>query len=98
MGRRAPSRDEALKSTTVRLAEIMDIYTKLREVRLFDDPDVAPLREACQRYVRDAEPSRGSVRLRALGGRRLRYDLRKRIGQVTYAVINAEPGEDALDF
>lgn len=80
------------KSTEARLAEAMDIYAKLRDTGLYGDPDVAPLRESCRRYVRDAESADGSVALRSLGGARLEYSLRRRVGQPTYAVVRAAEG------
>lgn len=80
------------KSTELRLAEVMDIYAKLREVRVFDDPGLLGLKADCQSFVRDAAPARGTCRIAALG-RDLEYDLRTRSGQPTIAVIKAPVGE-----
>ena len=84
------------KSTELRLAEVMDIYAKLREVRVFDDPGLLRLKADCQTFVRDGTPARGTCRVGALG-RDLQYDLRTRSGQKTVAVIKAPVGEEDED-
>jgi hypothetical protein len=81
------------KSTELRLAEVMDIYAKLREVRVFDDPGLLRLKADCQTFVRDGTPARGTCRVGALA-RDLQYDLRTRSGQPTVAVIKAPVGEE----
>ena len=80
------------KSTELRLAEVIDIYAKLRELRVFDDPGLLGLKADCQSFVRDAAPARGTCRIAALG-RDLEYDLRTRSGQPTVAVIKAPVAE-----
>lgn len=81
------------KSTELRLAEVMDIYAKLREIRVFDDPGLLPLKRDCQVFVRDSRPARGTCRLKTLG-RDLQYDLRVRSGKPTLAVIKAPASDE----
>jgi hypothetical protein len=81
------------KSTELRLAEVMDIYAKLREVRVFHDPGVLPLKRDCQLFVKDSAPARGTCRLSTIG-RDLQYDLRATSGETTVAVIKAPASEN----
>ena len=58
-GARPSGNAASSKSTELRLAEVMDIYAKLREIRVFDDFGLLRLKEDCQTFVRDGTPARG---------------------------------------
>jgi len=81
------------KPTEVRLAEVIDMYASLRGAGLLDDEDLEGFRAACQAYVRAAQSSSGRDRVRSAGGRVLEYDLRRRVGQETFAVLRAHPDD-----
>jgi len=80
------------KSTEMRLAEVIEIYAKLREARVFDDPGLRQLKNDCQNFVRNSAAARGTCRIQAIG-RDLEYDLTVRSGKQTVAVIKAPVDE-----
>lgn len=77
------------KDRTERLAETVDMYTKLRGLGLADDPDVAKFKCDCQGFVRDGEPVSDKVLVRSLN-RFLRYTLVSKKGQESVAVIETD--------
>ena len=79
------------KPTEVRLSEVLDMYTSLRGAGLLDDHDLEAFRAACQAYVRAGQSSSGRATVRSAGGRVLEYDLRRKTGQETFAVLRAHP-------
>lgn len=47
------------KSTELRLVEVIEIYAKLREARVFDDPGLRQLKQDCQNFVRASAAAGG---------------------------------------
>lgn len=52
------------KSKFERIAEVVDVFTKLRENDLTQkNPDILRFKNLCNKYILDGEPSNGKIKL-----------------------------------